>query len=103
MNRRIMESPIYNLPTYPGEHIYIPDMLVAIVALSNYAHLYNGRYQSTVDTWVKRAQTEWIDRETGLLASFLEIFRSPNINVLKSKKNYAIPAIDSYNKLIISR
>lgn len=73
INRRIVESPIYNLPTYPGEYIYIPDMLVAIVALSNYAHLYDGRYQSTVDTWVKRAQTEWIDRETGLLASFLEM------------------------------
>ena len=32
MNRRIRQNPIMNLPTYPGESIYIPDMLVAIVA-----------------------------------------------------------------------
>ena len=32
MNRRIRQSPYLNLPTYPEEYIYIPDMLVAIVA-----------------------------------------------------------------------
>lgn len=33
MNRRIVASPLFNLPTYPGEpiYIYVPDMLVAIV------------------------------------------------------------------------
>ena len=34
MNRRILNSDSMNLPTYPGESIYIPDMLVAIVALN---------------------------------------------------------------------
>ena len=48
MNRRIRQSPIMNLPTYPGESIYVPDMLVAIVALNNYASQYNGEYSSTV-------------------------------------------------------
>lgn len=71
MNRRINDSPILNLPTYPGENIYVPDMLVAIVALSNYSTQYSGKYKSTVDKWMKRAKTEWIDTETGLLASFL--------------------------------
>ncbi|UKK54582.1 hypothetical protein [Prevotella sp. E2-28] len=71
MNRRILESPIMNLPTYPGESIYIPDMLVAIVALNNYASQYNGEYSSTVKLWVERAKKDWIDKETGLLASFL--------------------------------
>ena len=65
MNRRIRQSPIMNLPTYPGESIYIPDMLVAIVALNNYASQYNGEYSSTVKLWIERA------KETGLLASFL--------------------------------
>ena len=60
-----------NLPTYPGESIYIPDMLVAIVALNNYASQYNGEYSSTVKLWIERAKKEWIDKETGLLASFL--------------------------------
>ena len=71
MNRRILQSPIMNLPTYPGESIYIPDMLVAIVALNNYASQYNGEYSSTVKLWVERAKKDWIDKETGLLASFL--------------------------------
>ena len=72
MNKRICQSPILNAPTYPGECIYIPDVLVAIVALSNYAHQYDGKYQSTVDKWIEKASSEWIDHETGLLASFLE-------------------------------
>ena len=71
MNRRIRQSPIMNLPTYPGESIYIPDMLVAIVALNNYASQYNGEYSSTVKLWIERAKKEWIDKETGLLASLL--------------------------------
>ena len=71
MNRRIRQSPIMNLPTYPGESIYIPDMLVAIVALHNYSCQYNGEYSSTVKLWIERAKKEWIDKETGLLASFL--------------------------------
>ena len=71
MNRRIRQSPIMNLPTYPGESIYIPDMLVAIVALNNYASQYNGEYSSTVKLWIERAKKEWIDKGTGLLASFL--------------------------------
>ena len=71
MNRRILQSPILNLPSYPGEPIYVPDMLVAIVALTEYAKWNGGKYQSTVDKWVQMAKTEWIDEETGLLASHL--------------------------------
>lgn len=71
MNRRIMQSPNMNLQTYPREPIYIPDMLVAIVALSNYSKLYNGKYSSTVRKWVQKAKTEWLDDKTGLLVSFL--------------------------------
>ena len=71
MNRRILQSPTLNLPTYPDECIYVPDMLVAIVALLNYARQNNGEYASTVEKWVQKAKTEWIDEETGMLASFL--------------------------------
>lgn len=72
MNRRILQSPLLNIPTYPHEPIYVPDMLVAIVALSDYAALSNGKYSSTVDTWINRAKSEWIDDNTGLLVSFLD-------------------------------
>ena len=71
MNRRMLQSPTLNLPTYPDEFIYVPDMLVAIVALSNYAKQNDGEYASTVEKWLQKAKTEWIDEETGMLASFL--------------------------------
>lgn len=48
MNRRILKSNSMNLPTYPGEAIYVPDMLVAIVALNQYADTHKGKYRSTV-------------------------------------------------------
>ena len=71
MSRRILRSEAMNLPTYPGELIYMPDMLVAIVALKQYADLTGGTYRSTVVRWVSRAQREWIDAKTGVLVSFL--------------------------------
>ena len=71
MNRRIRQSKCLNQPTYPGELIYIPDMLVAIVALDYYSRQHNGKYSETVNMWVERAKKEWIDEETGLLTSFL--------------------------------
>lgn len=73
MNRRILQSPTLNLPTYPNEYVYVPDMLVAIVALSNYSHQNHGEYASTVEKWIQKAKTDWIDDKTGLLASFLPI------------------------------
>lgn len=72
MNRRILDSKTLNLPTYPGESIYVPDMLVAIVALNQYADMNNGKYRNTVKKWIKRAREEWIDEKTGLLVSFLQ-------------------------------
>ena len=72
INRRIQQSPILNIPTYPDEPIYVPDMMVAIVALSDYARLNDGKYSSTVRDWICRAKTEWIDNKTGLLVSFLD-------------------------------
>lgn len=72
MNRRIQQSPILNIPTYPDEPIYVPDMMVAMVALSDYAKINNGKYSSTVKDWICRAKTEWLDNKTGLLVSFLD-------------------------------
>lgn len=72
MNRRIRQSPILNIPTYPDEPVYVPDMMVAIVALSDYARLNDGKYFSTVNDWICRAKKEWLDNKTGLLVSFLD-------------------------------
>lgn len=71
MNRRILQSPSLNLPTYPDELIYVPDMLVAIVALSDYARQHNGKYAATVKRWETRMREEHLDPTTGLIPSFL--------------------------------
>ena len=71
MNRRILESPNMNLPTYPGECVYVPDMLVAIVALSVYSQQYGGKYYFTVYQWIDEAKHNWLDKDTGMLSSFL--------------------------------
>ena len=89
MNRRIRQSKSLNLPTYPGEYIYIPDMLVAIVALANYSSQYEGKYSTTVSMWVERAKKEWIDKETGLVASFLEVYNDSVQIVLPVKGSYS--------------
>lgn len=72
MNRRILQSPVLNIPTYPNEPVYVPDMMVAIVALSDYSRLNDNKYSSTVKKWIYRAKSEWIDAQTGLLVSFLD-------------------------------
>lgn len=92
MNRRLLASPNLNLPTYPNEPIYVPDMLVAIVALANYARHNNGTYQSTVDQWIERAQEEWLDEQTGLLKSFLPDMGYPAIG-------HDLPVLGSYVSL----
>lgn len=69
MNRRITKSGIMNLPTYPEEEIYVPDMLVAIMALSDFHG--PADYSSTVNKWLDKAKSEWRDEKTGLLVSYL--------------------------------
>ena len=47
-------------------------MLVAIVALKQYSDRYGGKYRSTVNRWLAKTKTDWRDKETGLLVSFLQ-------------------------------
>lgn len=89
MNRRIRQSPYLNCETYPGELVYIPDMLVAIVALYNYSCQYDGDYSTTVNMWIERARKEWIDKETGLLASFLEAENGITQIIMPVKGSYS--------------
>ena len=89
MNRRIRQSPYWNCETYPGELVYIPDMLVAIVALHNYSCQCDENYSTTVKMWIERARKEWIDKETGLLASFLEAENGITQIVMPVKGSYS--------------
>jgi len=71
MNRRLLSSETLNLETYPGEYIYVPDNLVAYVALSNYSHQYKGKYWSTVSQCMDMIKRELSDEKTGLLPSLI--------------------------------
>ena len=89
MNRRILCSPNYNLPTYPGESVYVPDMLVAIVALHQYSQTHNGKFSTTVKKWLEYMQTNCTDPTTGIMASF----------VSDSTSNLHYPIKGSYSAL----
>lgn len=71
MHRRLLDTPNMNLPTYPDEGVYVPDMLVAIVALSLYSQQNDGEYRATVENWIEQAKQQWLDPETQLISSFL--------------------------------
>ena len=90
MNRRILLSRHLNIPTYPGEVIYVPDMLVAIVALSNYSKQNNGEFLQTVLAWESEMQNNWIDKDSGLISSYLPEYKDRGVN---------IPAKGSYSAL----
>lgn len=72
LNWRMKESPTLNLQTYPNEAVYVPDMLVTLVALSNFTWQCDNRYLNTVNEWLNKAKKEWTDKETGILKSFLD-------------------------------
>ena len=71
MARRIMASPDINLQTFPGTYIFVPDMLVAIVALANYARLNGGKYRDVVDIWLANMKANHMDSRTGLIKSLV--------------------------------
>lgn len=69
LHRRMLASPDLNLMSFPNGIVFLPDMLVTLVALTNYGHLYDDRYAATVRRWVDKARADWTDRNTGLLIS----------------------------------
>ena len=81
--RRMQQTPELNLKSFPHTPIFIPDMLVTIVALNNYAQLYDGQYADMVERWIDKAKSEWIDQRTGLLAAMI-------YNNSKTKGRYSV-------------
>ena len=90
MARRIMESPDFNLPTFPQSYIFVPDMLVAIVALANYAKLNGGKYQEVVDIWLANMKANHMDPDTGLITSYYD-----------DETQIAKPVLGSYSALSV--
>lgn len=69
LHRRMLQSPDLNLPSFPGYTVFLPDMLVTLVALSNYGKICDNRYAKTIEYWVDKAKREWVDKRTGLLTA----------------------------------
>lgn len=83
MNRRMTSRENLCLETYPREHIYIPDVLVAVVALSYYSEQHNGKYSKTVEKWIDVVRTNCLDEKTGLIPSFTTEYLWKNIYPVK--------------------
>ena len=70
--RRMHESKYdLNLLSFPRKQIWLPDMLVTLVALKNYSRFFGDKYADTIAAWVHNARTKWTHRTTGLLAGTL--------------------------------
>lgn len=66
--RRYSEAPAGNLASYP--HLcWLPDNTVALASLALHGRLTGSAYAGAGRRWVGRAKTDWLDPETGLLAS----------------------------------
>ena len=83
MNRRMTSRENLCLETYPGENIYIPDVLVAVVALSYYSEQHNGKYHKTVEKWVDVVRANCLDEKTGIIPSFTTEYLWKNIYPIK--------------------
>lgn len=69
LNRRMLQSKDLNLPSFPNKIVFLPDMMVAIIALKNYSDLFEGQYNELVKQWLEKLKTEWTNKKTGLIIS----------------------------------
>lgn len=84
MNRRLLSSSGMNLQTYPDESVYIPDMLVAIVALKLYSLQYGGKYSSTVKKWLENMKKNHLSESNAIIASMvMRDYNGPNCITVK--------------------
>jgi hypothetical protein len=68
---RYQQEPSGNLPSYPHRR-WLPDNTVALASLALHSRLTGSPYAATGHRWVGRAQREWLDPKTGLLASMVD-------------------------------
>jgi len=101
LNRRMFQYDSFCLQTYPGEYVYMPDMLVAIAALSNYSKLYNGKYSKTIEIWLQKAKSEFIDSNSGLLCSF--VYENNKVIEIETGIRGSYSALNSYYLTFIDK
>jgi hypothetical protein len=74
---RYQQEPSGNLPSYPGRR-WLPDNTVALASLALHSRLTGSPYAAAGRRWVARAQRDWLDPETGLLASMVDAAGQPS-------------------------
>lgn len=74
---RYQQEPSGNLSSYPHRR-WLPDNTVALASLALHSHLTGSPYAAAGHRWVARAQRDWLDRTTGLLASMVDAAGRPS-------------------------
>jgi hypothetical protein len=74
---RYQQEPSGNLPSYPHRR-WLPDNTVALASLVLHSRLAGSPYAAVGHRWVARAQRDWLDPTTGLLASMVEADGQPS-------------------------
>ena len=67
LNRRMLQVPDCNLPSFPNGVVFFPDMMFSVIALKDYGRLYDENYQPTIDRWLYYCKNHYINKKTGLL------------------------------------
>jgi hypothetical protein len=74
---RFQQAPSGNLPSYPGRR-WLPDNTVALASLALHSRLTGSSYAAASQRWVARAKAQWLDPQTGLLASMVDTTGRPS-------------------------
>lgn len=95
MNRRMLRHKDLNLLSFPNKPIFLPDMLVAIVALKNYSKIFDNRYEDIVHRYISNCKTLWQNKRTGLIVAMLYGKRKTGVRgCYTALNNYWLTLID---------
>lgn len=71
LHRRMLRRKDLNLLSFPGKPVFFPDMLVTIVALRKFSHIYDDRFEETVEKWIGLCKQKWCHGRTGLVNALM--------------------------------
>lgn len=69
LNRRMLRKKDYNLPSFPNNIVFFPDMMFPLVALHIYSYLHNGEYMESINKWTANTKEKFIHKQSKLIIS----------------------------------
>ncbi len=69
LNRRMLQSPDLNLPSFPNGVVFLPDMMFAVLALRDYGLLHHHEFDQTVTAWLDKVK-DWRTKQGILVSSY---------------------------------